>query len=107
MKLILAATAAFATLATALPAQAQVNERQWRQHHRIAQGYHRGELTRREAYRLQRQQARIRGYEHRSRWDDGRLSRRERQRLARMQNRADRNIYYQRRDYQNRRDWRW
>lgn len=100
MKKLLIALVAAATTATALPATAQVNARQWRQQERIADGYYDRQITPREYRRLQQQQRRIARYEHRSRWDGRGLSYRERARLERMQDRASRNIYRQRRDWQ-------
>jgi hypothetical protein len=100
--LILAAAAFAATITAAAPADAQVNRRQWEQQRRIDNGWGRGDLTRGEYRRLQRQQARIDRYERRSRWDGRGLSRRERARLERMQDRADRRIYRQRNDWQGR-----
>lgn len=107
--LFIAAAALGATFVTAIPttAQAQVNHRQWEQQRRIHQGARNGELTRREYYRLQRQQGRIARYEARSRWDGGGLSRYERARLDRMQDRANRNIRWQKHDRQDRRYHRW
>jgi hypothetical protein len=103
---LLALAAASATLVAAAPADAQVNRRQWEQQRRIDNGAYRGDLTRREYHRLQRQQGRIDRYERRSRWDGGGLSYRERARLDRMQDRAGRNIHRQRRDWQDRRYYR-
>lgn len=96
---------AVAALAAAGPAGAQVNHRQWNQQGRIWQGYRSGELTGREARRLEGQQRRIARYEARSRWDGGGLSSGERARLARMQNRASGNIYRQKHDWQERGRW--
>ena len=105
MKTLILAAAALIGSTTAIaaaPAAAQVNQRQWNQQQRIYHGARSGRLTSREYYRLQRQQRRIARYEARSRWDGGGLSRHERVRLSRMQNRANRNIYRQKHDWQRR-----
>ena len=88
------------TIAAAAPAEARINERQGRQQHRIGNGVAGGQLTARETYRLERQQAHIARYEARSRADGPGLTGRERYRLERMQDRASRNIYRQRHDRQ-------
>lgn len=82
-----------------LPAWAQstydprIQAREQRQQQRIQQGIQSGQLTPREAYRLEAQQSRIQATENRMK-ADGNLSRGERVRLTRMQNRANRNIYW-------------
>jgi hypothetical protein len=88
-----------ATLAAA-PAEARINQRQGHQQHRIYNGLRSGQLTPRETYRLERQQAHIARYERRSRADGPGLTYRERYRLERMQDRASRNIRRQRHDGQ-------
>ncbi len=93
---------AAALTVVAAPAEARINRRQGHQQHRIYDGVHSGQLTRREAYRLERQQAHIARYEARSRADGPGLTPRERYRLERMQDRASRNIYHQRHDGQSR-----
>lgn len=98
--LILAASALAATLVAAAPAQAQSYDRyrDWRQEQRIHDGWRHGQISPREYYRLQREQARIDRYHWRSRHDDGRLSWRERERLAALRDRASRDIYRDRHD---------
>ena len=88
------------TTALAAPADARINERQGRQQHRIYNGVASGQLTARETYRLERQQAHIARYEARSRADGPGLTRHERYRLEQMQDRASRNIRHQRHDRQ-------
>jgi hypothetical protein len=88
------------TIAAATPAEARINGRQGRQQHRIYHGVASGQLTGREAYRLERQQVHIARYEARSRADGPGLTGRERYRLERMQDRASRNIRHQRHDRQ-------
>lgn len=89
-----------ATSIAAVPAEARINQRQGHQQQRIHSGLASGQLTAREAYRLERQQARIARYEARSRRDGPGLTGRERYRLERMQDRASRNIRRQRHDRQ-------
>lgn len=91
-------TAAFAATA----ADARINQRQGREQARIHHGVQSGQLTARETYRLEREQAHIARYEAASRADGGGLSYRERYRIERMQDRASRDIYRQRHDGQAR-----
>ena len=63
----------------------RVDAREWRQESRIHDGTRRGDLTGREAWRLENGQRRIHRFEDRARFD-GRMSLRERGRLMRMQN---------------------
>lgn len=80
---------------------ANVNVRQHRAQHRIREGIRSGELTRREATRLEAEQARIRGYERYAR-RDGYLSPRERALLDRRLDRASHDIHRQKHDRQDR-----
>lgn len=98
---LFAAMLGAAALAAA-PAQARINQRQAHQQHRIARGVASGQLTAREAYRLERQEGRIAAYEARSRADGGGLNARERARIEHMQDRESRRIYRQRHDAQHR-----
>jgi hypothetical protein len=91
-------TAAFAATA----ADARINQRQGREQARIHHGVQSGQLTARETYRLEREQAHIARYEAASRADGPGLTWRERARLERMQDRASRDIYRQRHDAQGR-----
>ena len=68
------------------------DRRQQRQEDRIQQGVASGQLTPREARRLQNEQARIRGAEGRMR-ADGNLSPQERARLNAMQQKSSQDIY--------------
>lgn len=100
MKMTLSAlAAAMVMMVTSMPADAQVNHRQWRQDQRIERGYSNGRLTPREARRLDAQQRRIDRYEYRSRRDRGGLSRYERARIDRKQDRASRNIWRKKHNY--------
>lgn len=80
---------------------AGINRREHRQQTRIREGIRSGELTRREAIRLEGQQARIRVAERFAR-RDGNVTLRERARLDRALDRANRNIYRQKHDGQDR-----
>jgi hypothetical protein len=82
-----------------------VNDRQQNQRARIRQGVRSGELTRREAGRLQAKQARIRVNEAYARRSGGEFTARERARIQHQQNRASRQIYRQKHDRQDR-NWR-
>jgi hypothetical protein len=79
-----------------------VNQRQRTQQGRIYNGVNSGELTRREAYRLEKQQYRVNRTEQRFRNSGDRLSLRERLILDQRQDRANRNIYRQKHDRQDR-----
>jgi hypothetical protein len=78
-----------------------INRRERHDQQRIRQGIRSGELTRREAGRLEAQQARIRVAERFAK-ADGELTRRERWHLDNMLDRAGRDIYRQKHDRQDR-----
>lgn len=78
-----------------------INRRERHQQQRIRHGVRSGELTRREAVRLEAGQARVRIAERAAK-ADGRVSRRERSRLDHMLDRSSRNIYRQKHDSQDR-----
>jgi hypothetical protein len=78
-----------------------IDQRQWRQSHRIAEGIRSGELTPREVRHLSREQAQIRSMEHRF-LADGRINSLEWQRLDRELDDASQNIWRQKHDYQDR-----
>ena len=93
------AALAFAALAT-IGAHAQgIGQREANQQARIQQGVARGQLTPREAMRLERRQRHIHRAAMRAR-ADGVVTPYERQRLREMQMRASRGIYRQRHDGQ-------
>jgi hypothetical protein len=79
-----------------------VNNRQHKQQHRIREGVRSGELTRREAARLQAREARIRVNEAYARRSGGTFTLQERLRIQRQLNRASRDIYRQKHDNQDR-----
>ena len=78
-----------------------INERQREQEARIRQGIRSGELTRREARRLEAEQLRIRAIEARAR-RDGVITPFERARIQRELDQASRNIYREKNDRQDR-----
>jgi len=80
---------------TAAPSGRWIDRRQQRQEKRIQQGQASGQLTPREARRLQMEQGRIRGAEGRMR-ADGNLNPPERARLNAMQQKSSQDIYRQR-----------
>jgi uncharacterized membrane protein YebE (DUF533 family) len=78
-----------------------INHREREQQARIRQGERSGELTGREARRLEAEQGRIRGYEWYAK-SDGHVSYAERRHLDRMLNHSSRDIYRQKHDWQTR-----
>lgn len=78
-----------------------VDRREHRQQVRIRHGVRSGSLTRHEALRLERQQARTRAIEAKAK-SDGKVTARERARLQHRENRTSRHIYRQRHDRQTR-----
>ena len=70
----------------------KIQEREIKQQERIQQGVNSGQLTQREARRLENQQSRIKATED-SLKANGNLTPVERARLTRMQTRASRDIY--------------
>jgi hypothetical protein len=92
------------TAAAAVPVYAQtatpgVDARQERQQQRIDQGVASGELNRREAGRLERQQDRIQGMEDKAK-ADGVVTKQERRAIQGAQNRTSRNIAREKHDRQ-------
>lgn len=97
-KTVMAGVLAGSLLLGNLPALAQstndpgIQAREQKQQQRIQQGVQSGQLTSKEANKLEAQQNRIKATEDRMK-ADGNLTRAERAKLTRMQNRASRNIY--------------
>jgi len=92
------------TAAAAVPVYAQtatpgVENRQERQQQRIDQGVASGELNKREAARLEREQGRIAAREEKAK-ADGVVTKQERRQLHREQNRASRHIAKEKHDRQ-------
>lgn len=98
--LVAAIAAAFA-----LPAAAQtqstprIDQRQQNQERRIEQGEKSGALTRREAARLEKGQARVQKMEDKAA-SDGKVGAKERARMERAQDKQSRRIYRQKHDRQ-------
>lgn len=81
-----------------------INKIQRIQRHKIMQGIKSGELTRREALKLKREQVRIARKEARFK-SDGALTMKERAMLHRDLNHAGRHIYREKHDRQHRSQW--
>ncbi|MBX9692304.1 MAG: hypothetical protein K2Z81_07975 [Cyanobacteria bacterium] len=81
-------------------AKGRVNNRQYRQQRRIAQGVNNDSLTGREAARLQKQQARLAWKERQFRKSGGGLSPVERAKLEAGQDNLSQNVYQQKHDGQ-------
>ena len=79
-----------------------IDARQRNQQERIRQGIRSGELNRREARRLEAQQARIRIDERFARRSGGEFTGAERRRIQRELNHSSRHIYRQKHDRQDR-----
>ena len=94
--LAVASLGAFAQGAAPTP---RIDQREANQQARIDAGVASGQLTRREAIRLEREQARIARAERRAK-ADGVVTRRERAEIERMQRQASANIHGQKHDAQ-------
>ena len=79
----------------------RINQRQTNQQKRILQGVKSGELTGKEFYRLEKEQAQIRRLERKAK-ADGELTKKERARLHRELNQSSRHIKWQKHDRQDR-----
>jgi hypothetical protein len=79
----------------------RIDAREAKQEQRIDQGIASGELTKREARRMNRQQNAIDGAENKAK-ADGVVTARERKRLSQAQNAGSRHIYRQKHDAQDR-----
>src|SRR6478735_12607170 len=91
MKRLIIATAVGALFSGAALAQQGTVQRDVNQQNRIEQGLQSGQLTTKEASRLENEQSRIQRDQARA-LKDGNLSAAEKQRLAREQNQASRDI---------------
>jgi hypothetical protein len=104
MKLVrlttIAALALTVSGATAFAGPRNINKRQARQQHRIAEGIENGSLTARETARLEKQEARINSLEAKDRQSGGGLSPDERKELNRLLNTQSHRIYHQKHDAQ-------
>jgi len=97
MRRLLAVLVAVVVSVSVLSAQQQdktprVHKREVRQQKRIQQGVKSGQLTPKEAKRLEKQQAKIRRDKAKAK-ADGKVTPKERAKLNREQNRANKNIY--------------
>ncbi|NVJ24774.1 MULTISPECIES: hypothetical protein [Myxococcus] len=101
-KHILAVVMGFGLMVAPPASAAKAERRQATQQARIIDGVKSGELTGREAVRLERQHHAIQRELRQARRDDGRLDARERVRINREQNRLDRRIARQKHDAQSR-----
>jgi hypothetical protein len=81
------------------PVMPRVDQRQENQQKRIDQGVASGQLTPREAARMERQQGRVAGSEAQAK-ADGVVTKKERARLAHQQNKTSRHIRHQKHDRQ-------
>jgi hypothetical protein len=95
----LALAACWPAFALAQPATPGVDQRQANQERRIQQGVRSGELTRREAARLQRGQERVEKMEEHAK-ADGQVTPKEKARLKRAQDRQSAAIYKEKHDGQ-------
>ncbi|HUS07447.1 MAG TPA: hypothetical protein VMZ52_14160 [Bryobacteraceae bacterium] len=86
-----------------IPAAGQdIQSRGKEQQERIATGVASGQLTRTEARKLEREQAKIRRDVRKAHRSGGRISARERAKISREQNKSSRRIYREKHDSQGR-----
>ena len=91
--ILLSVVLAFSYLTINFVLAGRVGNRQIKQQKRIHQGLKSGELTRKEALRLEREQRRIQKTKHHA-LKDGELTPKEKLRLERQQNKANKHIYH-------------
>jgi len=91
----------FAQIAAPVPAPStpKVDAREAKQEARIQQGVGSGQLTAKETYRLEKQQANINRVEANAK-ADGKVTKGERKHLNHMQNKASKDIHHQKHDAQ-------
>ncbi|WP_224367967.1 hypothetical protein [Hyalangium versicolor] len=103
VKSISLAVVAVVGLMAATPAEAaRADRRQANQQARIVQGVNSGELTKREAVRLEAQHVALQREIRQDRADDGHLDAAERAKIERQQDRLNRRISVQKHDAQSR-----
>jgi opacity protein-like surface antigen len=105
MKKLLLAVSAMTLMSWIVFAQAEtpvIDQRQANQDQRIDQGIESGQLSEREAKRLNRQQEHVNKMEDRA-MSDGVMTKRERARIGAAQNRASHNIAREKHDRQGKR----
>lgn len=100
MKNVLLTSVLGATLlATGMSAQ-EIRKREENQQKRIAEGVASGQLTPKEAERIEKKEARLNKEVRRDRRSGGKLTRKERRKIARQQDKLSRDIYKQKHDRQ-------
>ena len=99
---VTAMTLMMAGMAYAEPEKPVIDQRQANQEQRIDQGVASGQLNKREANRLNRQQRHINKMEDRAQ-SDGVVTKKERARIGAAQNRASRHIAREKHDLQGKR----
>lgn len=101
LMMIMLGSALFSTsqIATAGTNSPEIDKKQHHQQHRIWQGINSGQLTAKETYRLEKQQASIHKKERRFK-ADGNLTRVERAKLQRSLHQSSKSIYKQKHDRQ-------
>jgi predicted transglutaminase-like cysteine proteinase len=95
--------AAFAQTAQPLPqerGQARIDAREARQEQRIDKGVASGQLTQREANRMDRGQAKVNNMEQRALANDGKIGKKEAHRIEHAQDMQSKRIYAQKHDRQ-------
>src|SRR2546423_743972 len=98
-RMIIALIAAVALPAAAQTATPRVDARQANQEARIQQGVQSGQLTSKEAAKLEKGQARVQAMENKAK-ADGKVTPKERAQLAKAQNKQSRKIAKQKHDRQ-------
>ena len=101
IKSIAAALVSILLLGNLLFAQGTINQRERRQQRRIADGVKDGDLTRKEARKLEKQQAKIHAAEAKAK-ADVEFTTKERARIQKKENKASRQIYKEKHDKQTR-----
>ena len=82
-------------------AQGTINQRERHQQRRITDGVRDGELTRKEAKKLEKEQAKIRAAEAKAK-SDGEFTAKERAKIQKRQDKASHHIYKEKHDKQTR-----
>lgn len=90
---------ALPAIALAQPSTTRIDQRQEQQKQRIEQGVQSGQLTGKEAARLEKGQAKVRKMEDRA-LKDGTLTQKERVRIERAQDKQDHKIHLEKHDKQ-------
>jgi hypothetical protein len=101
IKLIGTAWVSTILLGNLMFAQGTINQRERHQQGRIADGVRDGELTQKEASKLEKEQAKIHSAESKAR-ADGEFTAKERAKIQKRQNKASHHIYKEKHDKQPR-----